>query len=119
MLKQVEASGKCPCCGQGLPVIAQLSVNLDYNTVTRNGVCVGLEPQSAALLYALNRQWPGQLVPERLIQAMYGRREACCDDPMKVIKVRVSRMRRQLAPLGVSIIPVYGSGYRLQFDVAP
>ena len=105
----------CPCCKQ--PVANNdLLVSLDTNYASRNGKVVHLEPQSAVLLSVLHDKAPGVVTMEQIIRAMYGREEPRSEAPGTVMKVRISHMRRLLAPLGVKIVSEYGRGYRL--DVA-
>ena len=104
----------CPCCGQPLPTSTDLVVNLDYNTASRNGLMFGMEPQSAVLLKELANKWPTAVTHERMESATYGWTEPTTDEPKKVVRVRISRLRHQLRPLGLGIVSVYGIGYRLE-----
>jgi DNA-binding response OmpR family regulator len=74
----------------------------------------GTEPQSAVLLKELANKWPSSVSNDRLVSAMYGWHESESADVRKVIRVRVSRLRHQLRPLGLGIASVYGVGYRLE-----
>jgi DNA-binding response OmpR family regulator len=105
----------CPCCGAEIVFAPDLIVSLDYNTASRNGVMVGMEPQSAVLLHELARQWPATVRYDRLETVMYGHTDRR-GDFLSVIKVRVSRLRRDLKPLRVGIGNAYGVGYRLELS---
>jgi DNA-binding response OmpR family regulator len=105
----------CPCCGAEIGFAPDLIVSLDYNTASRNGVMIGMEPQSAVLVHELTRQWPGNVPFERLERVMYGWTDHS-GDFRSVLKVRISRLRRDLKPLGVGIANYYGVGYRLELS---
>lgn len=108
-------NGVCPCCGQATPDNGALLVSLDTNQITRAGVTVGVTPQQAELVHILRA---GRVVRHDTIASkMYGAGEPPLEN---TIKVQISRLRRSLAPLGISIENVRAVGYRLIFDdVAP
>jgi DNA-binding response OmpR family regulator len=103
----------CPCCGAEIVFAPDLIVSLDYNTASRNGVMVGMEPQSAVLAHELARRWPATVRYDRLETVMHGHMDHP-GDFHSVLKVRVCRLRHALKPLGVGIANSYGVGYRLE-----
>ena len=112
---RVSGMNICPCCKQ--PVVGNdLLVSLDTNCVSRNGTIVHLEPRMVVLLSVLHNKAPGVVSIEKIIRAMYGREEPRSEAPETVLRVRISQMRRLLAPLGVEIKNEYGRGYRLNVD---
>ena len=104
---------RCPCCGQPVDT-DDLLVSLDANTASRNGQTVHLTPQLAVLAYVLNKARPGMVEHDSLVDAIYGRSaDITSEQPKLVARVLLSQNRRLLKSLGVSIVPVYGEGYRM------
>lgn len=101
----------CPCCHQ--PVAIDLLVSLDANAMARNGIIVRLQPQSAVVLDLLKRRYPAAVPQDTILEAMNGWRESESVDPHKVLKVRISMIRRLLKPLNVGIEYEVDRGYRL------
>lgn len=110
---QKSAKMTCPCCGQPMPLSTDLVVNLDYNTASRNGLMVGMEPQMAILLHELWRKWPTFVSHERIEKALYGWTQPEAADVKLVVRVQVCKLRKKMERLGVRVEPVYGHGYRL------
>ncbi len=102
----------CPCCGQSVDT-GDLLVSLDSNTASRNGVTVLLTPTQVDIVQALLAALPGNVAHERFTRILWGERTRGPSDPKLVVRVEISHMRKRLADLGVSIVPVYGEGYRM------
>jgi DNA-binding response OmpR family regulator len=109
-------SGTCPCCGQ--PVSTDgLLVSLDGNAASRWGHLLKMRWQEAEVLYLLYSAYPGMVTYERMITQVYGRNEPEC--AKKVLEAVYSRLRRIMAPLGVTVDVVWGRGVRLSISDTP
>jgi DNA-binding response OmpR family regulator len=101
----------CPCCGQPIDR-DRLIVDLNTNVVVYGGkqVLIG-KPQVAALLHGLAEAWPKTVSHSDLGYAIWG---LCGPERMREsIAVHVSLARKVINPLGLSIEPIEGRGYRL------
>lgn len=98
----------CPCCGQEVSPCALL-VNLDGNQVSFAGEIVRLWPQTAAFVFALQRDYPRSVSDDRLSVAVWG---AGADYSLASLRVTAYHARQALKSLGVVIDRAQG-GYRL------
>lgn len=105
--------GVCPCCGATLKN-QQPRVDLNSNHLVFRGRTVALSPKQAELMESLLRRAPGVVAHDTLVRHLWGRDEPA--DPAKNIQVHVHRLRRVLAPLGISIINVLEVGYRVAIE---
>jgi len=103
----------CPLCGRPFTVDNQLQVSLRFNLARRHGAVAYLTPMEAVVLDLLARSYPDIAAWDRLLQANYGTAVREPHYAEQVIKVRVSHLRRKLAPLGVEIRNIYRAGYCL------
>ena len=86
-----------------------LSVEVQGSVVRAGGTSVSLPARERAVFESLARR-PGVVVPRRaLLVDVWGRADA---DP-HALEVTVGRLRRRLAPTGVSVEAVLRRGYRL------
>lgn len=92
--------------------VGSLLIRSGDPTVLIGGVAVNLSPRERALLDALARAVPNIVEKRTLAEQL-----AVSGHPMSssAVEILIHRLRRRLAPFGVSIITVRGAGYRLQF----
>jgi len=109
--------GRCPCCGQSVDA-AELYVSLDINRVSRWAIEIRLGPQDAEILSMLNLGRPGTVRAEKIMAGLYGR-GAWPENPRNVLRVKISRIRRMVAALGVGIEGHYDRGYRVTLSDEP
>lgn len=114
------ADCRCPTCGGDLPD-TDLVVDLGTNTAIRNGMVVTLPPMGAELLYLLAKAAPRIISRDSLISGVWGGREP--ENVDSAIRVKVSRLRQDIEPLGLTIITAKHQGYGLRkmelFDGQP
>ena len=103
----------CPCCGAELQN-QRPRVDLNANVFLHKGAQIHLSPTQAELMETLIRRAPGIVSHDTLIRHLWGQDEPA--DPRKNIQVHVCRLRVLLAPLGVSIVNVLDTGYRLYVE---
>ena len=111
--KSNAAVSTCPCCGAALQN-RRPRVDLNANVFLFKGVQIHLSPTQAELMETLIRRAPGIVSHDTLIRHLWGQDEPA--DPRKNIQVHVCRLRVLLAPLGVSIVNVLDTGYRLYVE---
>jgi len=104
----------CPLCSHPIAPLALL-VCLESSAATRFGQMVQLTPHQAAILDMLARRSPRATSIELIAMKLWGAEDGP-EHEHNTIRVHVSRLRRKLAPLGVSISNRYVAGYRLVFD---
>lgn len=109
--------GICPCCAQAVSA-GGLYVSHDTNKASRWGVEVRLGPQDAEILSMLNAGRPGTIRAEKIMAGLYGRGD-WPENPRNVLRVKISRIRRMVGPLGVGIEGHYDRGYRLTLSDEP
>ncbi len=100
---------KCPCCGQLIPVSDDVFVSLDTNSITVRGVSLRLQPREAEILHVLAGRMPAPVRRGVITSRVWcvGEREMSA----KNVDVHICRLRRKLAPLGLSIrTHVHGVG---------
>lgn len=105
----------CPCCGQNVPD-ANLIVSLETNTASRGSRVAKLENGQADILSVLAAAWPGIVTHATIANALWGTSSGPSNESV-IVRVTISAMRKRIKPLGVKIVPVYGRGYRLEFDM--
>lgn len=101
---------RCECCGQLLP--GQFEVDLETNHARRNGREVKLYPQAAEILYVLWRAKGGTVPRDKLKSALWGHLGECpqwCDN---VISVHITRLRKEMEALGVTVMTINRRGVR-------
>lgn len=104
--------GKCPLCHQPIEPLAIL-VSLDRNllSVGWSDELIKLTPAEAEIMYVLWKKMPGSATRAFITQQLWGVNE--CGDPDGVIRALVSRIRRRIAKLGLTIQAIEGSAYIL------
>lgn len=118
----------CPTCGQDLPdtdLIVDIDGTVDgsggTNTAVRNGLVVTLAPLSAELLYILAKAAPRLVSRDTLIRGLWGIAES--DGASRHLDVRISRLRKDIEPLDLTIVTARQAGYGLRqltlFDGQP
>ncbi len=107
----------CPTCGQQIAPLQRL-LSLEANTVTRFGRVAKLPPQQAEILHVLLKRQPRTVSSADICAAIYANGDGP-DHEAQVVRVQMWKMRRHLAPLGVRIETIHGSGYRLVLDDIP
>jgi DNA-binding response OmpR family regulator len=103
----------CPCCGQEAGTDETFLVSLDASAVARGKTILRLQPQETVIVYKLREIMPRTMSPDQLMSALYGWREPVSKDPKRSLRVQISRIRRTLKPIGVSIENMPCRGYRL------
>lgn len=98
----------CPCCGQS---VSGLYVHLYDNVVCFDGKEIKLQPQEARILMRLLQAWPVTVLSETLIDASDSNCRA--DYPGRVVYVRICQLRLKLEKIGIKIMTVARTGYRV------
>lgn len=103
----------CKHCGQAVPSQEGISVDPLRNIMTVDGVPVKLTPREAEIADFLVRHWRRTVTKVTLHTEVYGL------DPnggaeVKTLDVYISRLKRLLAPVGVTILTAWGRGWRIQ-----
>src|SRR5690349_7797078 len=93
----------CPACGHAVDP-HELLVDLNNNTVTRFGLTVFITPTEAEILTCISEAYPTRLKTARLIERVYGAWERP-EGGRRSLQVTICKMRRRLAPLGITIPP--------------
>lgn len=109
---------RCPCCGA---VVDPLEILVDEpsGVVVRNGQATRLRPQELHIFALLLRHHPAAVMRDALFTALYGARPDGGPDDDRILAVYAVRLRRALAPLGLTVENVYGRGYRLVDGASP
>ncbi len=101
----------CPCCGHAA-ALSGIRLVRGRNLVVSGDVVVHLAPQEADILAALIAVYPRVASVEALLEWHYLH---IADAPTSnIIQCTVSKLRKVLAPLGVTISNQRGRGYRLE-----
>ncbi len=123
LIEEAEALGAgrvpgiCPACGQ--PVNGdELIVSLDTNSISRWGQVIKLPPQATEIMHAIKMDHPNACRPTTIQRRIYGGGE-WPEDADNVLNVYVSKIRRLIAPLGVTIQRYHSRGYRLSLHDEP
>lgn len=101
----------CPCCRQPLPALDEISVNMTGNVLLYNGQCLKITRQEADLLEILVRRRPNTVLYDTIISGLWGLAEP--QDAQNCLKVRITMLRKKLAPIGLGIKTEWGRGLRL------
>ncbi len=100
----------CPVCGGPLHGLA-FTLIPERGVVVGDGGFVVLTGIEMKVLAALADKWPRVLSKEQIMDAVY---DLTDDEPMmKIVDVFICKLRKKLAPLGVSITTSWGQGYAL------
>lgn len=101
----------CPCCGAAIDA-AKPFVDQNSSTLIYKGYSVKLETIDYRILELLTKRAPGVVAHDSLISHVWsGAREP--EDAANSLKVGMCKVRRKLAPLGLSVVNVFSVGYRL------
>lgn len=106
-------TNKCPCCGSDLAMTDRPIVSLDTNRLLAGGEIIQLTPREAEIAQMLSSRMPAPLDNESLISGIYGGMPT--DDAYNTIKQFVFRLRRKLAPAGLSIRTIWGQGHVMEY----
>lgn len=87
-----------------------ISVDINTNTASVNGVTVELTPQMAVIAYCLAKRKVAR--HDWVMSCLWSVNEP--GDPMQVLQTQVCKLRRRLAPHGVRIRVRRGLGYVLE-----
>jgi DNA-binding response OmpR family regulator len=103
----------CTCCGQPFPAAYHGVLCLD-NIVTRGGfpAPIKLTQLEADIFTALNKRFSRAVSSDAIIGVIYSTRYEP-EYPLWTVRVRISSLRRKIAPLGLVIITTHGVGYTL------
>lgn len=100
----------CATCGRPLPSPSGITVDDTRGTVEFNGLSARLPLIPLAILKALIRA-PNRAVPqERLFTIIYGTSGHAWPEHPNTLRVNVHRLRKLIAPLGLTITTVYDAG---------
>lgn len=103
----------CPTCGQDMPLIADMIVRKDLLQASYRGETRHIDPQGAAILAELAARVDEIVPQDQLLLAMYGADEGP-KDPVAVLKVKVTYVRRMIAGWPYLIEGIYDRGYVLR-----
>lgn len=102
---------KCPTCGADFTA-ERPRVDLGSNIFICSTGAARLRPQAAEVASMLAAKYPDTVRIERLIAGLYG----CADgpeQPVRVVYVLLSNLRRTIDPLGWTVANVHGVGWAL------
>jgi len=102
---------KCPCCDRPLDPQGDLVVSLETNTVTFRGIAKRLQPRRIEVLKVLADSMPRAVTAEALISKVFGLDEP--DNARNAIAVHISLLRKDLLPLGLTILTYQKRSYIL------
>lgn len=105
----------CPTCGQALPA-TPVRVDVVACVAVANGRSISLRPMEADCLGALAAVMPRVATRDYLMEWIDFQSDPETD---LCIKVLICRLRPKIAPIGLIIETVWGSGYRLAAETAP
>ena len=108
----------CKHCGQPVPTQEGISVDPLRNVMTVDGVEIKLSPREAEIVDLLVRNWRRTVTKIALHTEVYGL------DPnggaeLKTLDVYISRLKKLLAPVGITILTAWGRGWRIQRQSDP
>jgi hypothetical protein len=115
--RRVTPAAICPMCKQPVKPL-DLRVSLEHNQVERWGKTINLGPQEAEILAILHQRWPLSASPGYIVAGLYGSAE-WPDNPRNVLRVKISRNRRLIGSLGVTIDAPSRRGYRIELHDEP
>lgn len=107
----VESVGRCPCCGASMRLVKPL-VDTTQATISWGGNFTRVGYVEVKLLDILARRYPSVATNALIYDHLY----ALDDDPPNdnTIKVHVTKLRRKLAAIGLTIRNHWGVGYALE-----
>jgi DNA-binding response OmpR family regulator len=104
---------KCPCCNTELANADRPLVSLETNKLMAGGEIIRLTPREAEIASILVDAMPMPAERERIFSKLYG--GVPTEAPEKMLEVYVWRLRKKLAPAGLSIRTVWGTGYAMEY----
>lgn len=102
----------CPTCGNVVPD-RELIVSLEANTVICNGRSAKLTSQQAEILHILANAAPRVVTIDAIIAGIYGS-SVEPETSVVLIRTHICKIRRKIAPLGLTIKNTHAIGYTLQ-----
>ncbi len=105
-------SATCPCCGGPVDTV-KLELNHDERIVRRGGSFARIGPHPFAVLEALVEAYPRVARRESIHSRLYEMRADGEEPDVRIVNVYVCHLRRDLKPLGLTVLSVWGQGYRL------
>jgi DNA-binding response OmpR family regulator len=106
-------SAKCPCCGGDVSKADKPLISLDTNKLMAGGEVLKLAPMEAEIIAVLVEAMPRPVDHERLIAKLWGGNPISA--PQDSIGVRISHLRKKIAPTGLQIKTHWGRGYALEY----
>lgn len=103
----------CPCCGQNMRVDRPL-LDLNNNVLVFRDNAVKLGPQPAELAAILLEAYPRTVPRGVIIERLWGVREPAFAD--NIVRINTCRLRKKLAPLGISVEALPKIGLRLVIE---
>lgn len=107
-------STNCPCCGQEMPA-TDFELYPKSMSVIRNGYVLMLGSLQFAIVAYLHRVYPEVVSAEQLFVHCYSGAKDF-DKQRSNLHANVHWLRERLKKLRVSVVSVYGAGYRLHID---
>lgn len=107
----IRPAGICPCCG-GPVDPDEIIMDLSGNLLSYRGSVIMLPPSEAEVIAALVDAFPGTVMNDKMISAVWGGYDA----PLAardINKVRICSLRKRIAAIGLGILTVWNTGYRL------
>lgn len=109
-LARATSDCHCPTCGQALPGDL-LTIDWEAGIIVANGRFAYLTRQEFAVFTDLHAAKGGVRTKEQLLAAV----TSFIDDApeIKIVDVFICKIRKKLDGLGLSILTIWGAGYRL------
>ncbi|MGH2342585.1 winged helix-turn-helix domain-containing protein [Segnochrobactraceae bacterium EtOH-i3] len=107
----IRPAGICPCCG-GPVEPDEIIMDLSGNLLSYRGSVIVLPPSEAEVMAALVAAFPGTITNDKLINAVWGGYDAPLA-ALHINKVRICNLRKRIAAIGLGILTIWSTGYRL------
>jgi DNA-binding response OmpR family regulator len=107
---------KCPRCGLDLETQkddTHPKVFLETNLMFANGIGLQLTGKEAEVAYALAESMPMGIGRERLATKVWGATQDI-EAAEWSLRVYVQKLRKKIAPIGLRINCIWGTGYRME-----
>jgi len=102
----------CPTCGNAVPN-RELIVSLETNTAVYNGLAAALTAQQTEILHILAQASSRVVTVASIIAGIYGS-SVEPESAGPLIRTQICKIRRKIAPLGLTIKNTHTVGYALQ-----
>lgn len=109
-LRSEIESKVCPCCGRQYD-FNKVTVSLDFNSISYRRRNIPLPPILCEVAYVLAGQMPNVARRDFVIEKVWGGQS---EADRQTIDVHISRLRRLITPLGISIETIKTVGWRMK-----